>query len=92
MNEIWLGRGAYGAGAAAAAYFGKSLAELNLDEAAFLAALVRQPSLVRRGEKASLQRRNFVLDRMRQADMISAEEVASAKEQPLILRSVSGPG
>ncbi|HLQ93709.1 MAG TPA: transglycosylase domain-containing protein [Xanthobacteraceae bacterium] len=90
MNEIWLGRGAYGAGAAA--YFGKSLAELNLDEAAFLAGLVRQPSLVRRGEKASLQRRNFVLDRMRQAGMISAEEVASAKEQSLILRSVSGPG
>jgi membrane carboxypeptidase/penicillin-binding protein len=92
MNETWLGRGAYGAGAAAAAYFGKSLAELNLDEAAFLAGLARQPSLVRRDEEASFKRRNFVLDRMRQAGMISAEEVASAKEQPLILRSVSGPG
>jgi len=45
MNEICLGRGAYGAGAAAATYFGKSLAELNVDEAAFLPGLSDNPPL-----------------------------------------------
>src|SRR5207253_11514027 len=92
MNETYLGRGAYGAGAAAVAYFGKPLAELSLDEAAFLAGLVRNPALVRRGQEPGLQRRNVVLDRMGQAGMISTEKAASAKERPLVLRSVSGRG
>ena len=44
MNEIFLGRRAYGVAAAAIAYFDKSLDELTLAEAAFLAALPKAPA------------------------------------------------
>src|SRR6202048_818433 len=44
LNEIYLGSGAYGVAAAAINYFNKSLDELNLDEAAFLASLPKAPN------------------------------------------------
>jgi len=44
LNEIYLGSGSYGVAAAALRYFDKSLDELNIEEAAYLAALPKAPS------------------------------------------------
>ena len=44
LNEIYLGSGAYGVAAAALTYFNKSLDELTLGEAAFLAGLPKAPN------------------------------------------------
>jgi len=86
MNEQYFGRGAYGVAAAAAAYFGKSLTELSVDEAAFIAALPRAPVLLSRNKDRGVERRNVVIDRMLQAGAISGDQAISAKERPLVLQ------
>jgi penicillin-binding protein 1A len=91
LNETWLGRHAWGASAAADAYFAKPLADLTPDEAAYIAALPRAPSVISSHPDRGLQRRNFVIDRMQQAGTLSMAEAASAKERPLLLQAVSAP-
>ncbi|MGO4728758.1 MULTISPECIES: penicillin-binding protein 1A [unclassified Inquilinus] len=89
LNEIYLGRGAYGIGAASARYFGKPPAELSLSEAAFLAALPKAPNNynpITRPE-AARTRRDYVLDRMAQDGAITAAQAADAKAQPLAVRA-----
>ncbi|MGF6227388.1 penicillin-binding protein 1A [Inquilinus ginsengisoli] len=89
LNEIYLGRGAYGVGAASARYFGKPPAELSLSEAAFLAALPKAPNNynpITRPE-AARTRRDYVLDRMAQDGAITAEQAAAAKAEPLAVRA-----
>ena len=49
LNEIYLGRGAYGVAAAAQTYFDKSLDELTLGEAAFLAGLAQGAQPIQSG-------------------------------------------
>ena len=65
MNYVFLGAGSYGFEAGARTYFGKHLNELNLEEAALLAAIPKSPdySPTRNMDKA-LERRNTVLDQM----------------------------
>jgi len=65
MNYVFLGAGSYGFEAGAKTYFGKSLKELSLEEAALLAAIPKSPeySPTRNREKAK-ERRNIVLDQM----------------------------
>ncbi len=65
MNYVFLGAGSYGFEAGARTYFGKSLKELTLDEAALLAAIPKSPeySPTRNSAKAK-ERRNIVLDQM----------------------------
>lgn len=80
--------GVYGVQAAAIHYFGKESAELNLPEAALLAALPKAParySPVRHPERA-VQRRNLILDLMADQDMVSRQEAEAAKAFPLELR------
>ncbi|MBW8728808.1 MAG: PBP1A family penicillin-binding protein [Inquilinus limosus] len=89
LNEIYLGRGAYGIGAASARYFGKPPVELSLSEAAFLAALPKAPNNynpVTRPE-AARNRRDYVLDRMAQDGAITADQAAVAKAEPLAVRA-----
>ena len=66
LNEIFLGAQAYGVAAAAQNYFNKSLDELSLAEAAFLAALPKAPNNYNpvRFPEAAKARRDWVLDRM----------------------------
>jgi penicillin-binding protein 1A len=66
LNQIYLGFGSYGVAAAASNYFDKSLDELTVDEAAFLAALPKAPNNYNplRYYDAAVQRRNYVLGRM----------------------------
>ena len=66
LNEIYLGSGSYGCAAAALNYFDKSLGELTIAEAAFLAALPKAPNNYHpiRKRQAAVGRRNWVIGRM----------------------------
>ena len=83
VNESYVGRGAYGLGAAAKSYFGKPLGLLSIDEIALIAALPRMPTLLDRRKDIAVERRNLVVERMLQSGIINEAEAASAKERPL---------
>ena len=88
INEIYLGVGSYGAAAAALNYFDKSLDELNLAEAAYLAALPKAPNNyhpVRNAARAK-GRRDWVIGRMLEDGAINAEEATLAIAKPLGVR------
>lgn len=87
MNEIYLGIGSYGVAAAALNYFDKSLEELTVAEAAYLAALPKAPNNyhpVRQKDRA-LARRNWVLDRMYENGYISGQKAQQAKLEELVV-------
>jgi penicillin-binding protein 1A len=88
LNQIYFGNGAYGIEAAAQEYFGKPVGELQLSEAALLAALPRAPSRYnpRSNREAALEGRALVLDRMAEQGLISAEDAEEAKGARLRLR------
>lgn len=85
LNEIFLGNHSYGIAAAALNYFNKSLDELSIAEAAYLAALPKAPNSYNpvRDHEAALARRNWVIDRMAITGHITAEEAVLAQKQPL---------
>ena len=85
LNEIYLGLQSYGVAAAAASYFNKTLDELTLPEAAFLATLPKAPNNYNpfRFPEAAKARRDWVLDRMADDHAISAEQAAQAKATPI---------
>src|SRR5713101_2105408 len=66
LNQVYFGHGAYGVEAAARTYFGKSVADLDVREAALLAGLPRAPSTYSPFERpeAAKRRREVVLRRM----------------------------
>lgn len=85
LNEIYLGFSAYGIAAASLLYFDKSVHELTVAEAAYLAALPKAPSSLhpfRQRERAT-ERRNYVIDRMVENGYVKAEEGEKAKKEPL---------
>jgi penicillin-binding protein 1A len=94
LNQINLGNGAYGVETAAQRYFGKRVGELNIAEAATLAAIPKAPGRYnpRRSPDRSIQRRNTVIELMRRGGAISDAEASLAKAYPLKLaqRSESG--
>ena len=81
LNEIFLGGRAYGVAAAALTYFGKSLDEIELHEAAFLAALPKAPNNYHpaRYPERALERRSYVLWRMAEDGFVSPEEAEAAE-------------
>lgn len=86
MNVVTnLGHGNYGFAAAARAYYDKNVDELALVEAATLAGIPRWPSRydVYRNPEAVLERRNHVLWRMLQEELIDREAFDQARAQPL---------
>jgi len=85
LNEIYLGIGSYGVAAAALNYFNKSLDQLTIAEAAYLAALPKAPNNYHptRRTEAALARRNWVVGRMLEDGHISEQDAAEAFEQPL---------
>ncbi|TDT77594.1 penicillin-binding protein 1A [Litoreibacter halocynthiae] len=85
LNEIFLGQNSFGVAAAAQTYFNKTLSELNVEEAAYLAVLPKAPSRyhpVREAERAT-GRRNFVLREMFENGYISEDDYKVAREKPL---------
>lgn len=85
LNEIYLGLGAYGIASASLTYFDKSVNELTVTEAAYLAALPKAPNNYHpfRQHQRALERRNWVIDQMAEAGFIKKAEAEKAKQAPL---------
>ena len=94
LNQINLGNGAYGVETASQRYFGKSVHDLNLAEAAMLAALPKAPARYnpRRFPERAIQRRNTVIELMRRNGAISDADASLAKAYPLQLGSKTESG
>lgn len=86
MNYVFLGAGAYGFEAGSRTYFNKPLKDLNLEEAALLAAIPKSPeySPTRNPRKAK-DRRDIVLDQMAKYGYITGAEAAAAKAKEIKL-------
>lgn len=87
LNQIYLGNGAYGVETAAQRYFGKSIRDVSLAEAAMLAGLPKGPERYnpRRFADRAVLRRNTVLEVMRREGKITASDASLAKAYPLQL-------
>ena len=85
LNEIFLGLGSYGIASAALTYFDKSVHELTLGEAAYLAALPKAPNNYHpfRYTERAVERRNWVIDRMVENGYAEVPEGQAAKAEPL---------
>ncbi len=85
LNKMFLGQRAYGVGAAAEVYFGKTIDQLTLPEIALIAGTFRLPSRDNPVANADLakQRRGYVLRRMREKEFITAQEHAAAVDAPV---------
>lgn len=88
VHGTFLGQGCFGVDGAAGAYFSKQTSELELQEAAFLAALVRAPAQLHpiRAHDRALERRNYVIQEMAEAGFVSAQEASIAEASPLSVR------
>ena len=85
LNKIYLGHRAYGVGAAAQVYYGKTVDELDLAQTAMIAGLPKAPSTLNplTNPTRAIERRNYVLGRMRELGYVSREEHAAATNQPI---------
>src|SRR4051794_4978485 len=87
LNEIYLGLGAYGIAAASLVYFDKSVNELTVAEAAYLAALPKAPGTLHpvRNRDRSTERRNYVIDRLLENGWIKQADAEKARKEPLVV-------
>ena len=76
LNQVYFGHGAYGVEAAARTYFGKSVSELNVREAALLAGLPRAPSAYSPFDHADVakRRRDLVIRRLVEYGSLKGDE------------------
>jgi penicillin-binding protein 1A len=88
LNQIYLGLGSYGVAAAALNYFDKSLDELSTAETAYLAGLPKAPSWYHpiRQPDAARGRRDWVIGRMEDLGVISAQEAREAQAEAMVMR------
>jgi penicillin-binding protein 1A len=93
LNEIDLGKNSFGIAAAAQTYFDKPLSQLDIAQAASLAALPKSPSNYNpfSHPQAALQRRNFVIDRMLQDGAITQAQATAAEAEPLLPKAGGTP-
>ena len=89
MNQIFLGNRAYGFAAASEAYFGKSLKDLSVAEAAMLAGLPKAPATNNpiKNPKRARSRQLHIIDRMEENAFITQQQADAAKAEPLKLRT-----
>src|SRR5437773_1239471 len=89
LNEIFLGLGAYGIGAASLVYFDKSVNELTVAEASYLAALPKAPSSLHpvRNRDRAIERRNYVVDRLLENGWIKQTDADKARKEALNVSS-----
>jgi penicillin-binding protein 1A len=87
LNQINLGSGAFGVQTAAMRYFGKTVRDLNLAEAALLAALPKAPTRYnpRRYPERAIMRRNTIIELMRRGGSVTDAAASLAKAYPLQL-------
>lgn len=88
INQIYLGQRSYGFSAAAHTYFGKSLQEIDVAEAALLAGLPKAPSSYNpiSNPKRAKSRQLYVLGRLHKLNFISDEEFNALEKQPISLK------
>jgi penicillin-binding protein 1A len=91
LNEIYLGLGAYGIAAASLVYFDKSVNELTVAEASYLAALPKAPALLHpvRNRDRAIERRNYVVDRLLENGWIKQADADKARKEPLTVTNRS---
>ncbi len=89
LNEIYLGLGAYGIAAASLVYFDKSVNELTVSEAAYLAALPKAPSSLHpvKNRERALERRNYVIDRLVENGWVKSADAEKARKDVLSVTS-----
>jgi len=85
LNEIYLGLGAYGIAAASLVYFDKSVNELTVSEAAYLAALPKAPAALHpiRNRDRAIERRNYVIDRLLENGWIKQADAEKSRKEIL---------
>ena len=90
LNKIYFGHGAYGVEMASRIYFGKSVQDISLSEAAMLAGLIRAP--VNYSPFTNLaktkERQLIVLSRMEEVGFINKSEKEKALKKPIYLSSL----
>ncbi len=90
LNQIYFGHGAHGIGEAARTYFGKSVGELSVSEAALLAGLPKAPSRYspHANPERAEERRRYVLERMLEEGLIDAgTHAAAVSERPALVET-----
>ena len=94
INQIFLGRRAYGFAVASQTYFGKPLRELSVAEAAMLAGLPKAPSAYNPivNPKRAALRQQYVLRRMTELGFITPTEQQQAIDTPLKVATGNGTG
>lgn len=87
VNKIFLGKNAYGIGAAAKVYYNKRLNQLTLAEMAMISGLPKAPSKYNpvANPTRALERRNWILGRMQQLGFISPQAYEAAIQEPIRL-------
>ncbi len=90
LNKIYFGHGAYGIEMAARKYFGKSVSDIDLAEAALLSGLIKAPNRYSpyNNLKKAKNRQYVVLRRMLEENYINKEQADEAYKQPLYLSSL----
>ncbi len=94
MNQIYLGQRSFGFAQAAHAYYGKSVDELSIGEAAMLAGLPKAPTTnnpIVNPKRAALRQR-YVLGRMRDLGYITEAQYTAAIDEPWKLRNGNATG
>jgi penicillin-binding protein 1A len=91
MNQIYLGQRAYGFSSAAQIYYGKSLKEISIAEAAMLAGLPKAPSAYNpvANPKRATVRQQYILQRMKQLGYITEAQYEAAKIEKLHVKTDS---
>ncbi|NEU11204.1 glycosyl transferase [Methylobacterium sp. BTF04] len=90
LNGIYLGRGAYGIEMAARSYFGKSVGQLSVPEAALLAGMPKGPNFYNPDKypDRARERRAYVLARMKEEGVITEAQLVQAANAPLGLSPI----
>ena len=91
MNQIYLGQRAYGFSSAAQIYYGKSLKDVTVAEAAMLAGLPKAPSIYNPvvNPKRARARQQYILLRMHQLGYISDAQFTQAQTEELKVKTDS---
>jgi penicillin-binding protein 1A len=90
LNKVYFGHGAYGVEMASRIYFGKSVRDITLTEAALLAGLIKAPLLYSpyNDLTRAKERQEIVLSRMEEEGYIKRSEKENALKQPIYLSSI----
>lgn len=86
VNHIFLGENIYGLKSATKYYFDKDIKHLKLEEIAFLIGIVKGPSYYIKNNDAAIERKNYVLKRMLNTELITQVQYDNIKNNPIVLK------